>query len=382
MPTLQELQALARERGKILCYDTTATGEIDWYRFETDPNASHAITPAPGKGGTPEGNFPRSTHQSPTPTRDPYLAVPAELKARKQWVLWREETRNGKPTKIPYQVSGQNAKSTDPRTWTDYQTAIKHSSRSDGIGFVFSPDDKFYGIDLDNCLDDGGKVKSWAQQIVERLKTVSYGEVSPSGRGIKFWTNATFHATEAKHKVYINARAGEAIEAYDRGRYFTVTGKGKGNISDGQEVVDWIVAEYLSKQQEQTPLRRSHPTPTPSSHLTAEQVIAKIQESRQSAKFNALMRGNTTGYGSQSEADLALCSVIGFWTQDARVIDAIFRQSVLMRAKWDEQHRASGETYGEMTISEALTSKTENYQPPKRPALTWGLRNRRKRRWI
>jgi len=28
--------------------------------------------------------------------------IPAELKALPQWLLWRLETRDGKPTKVPY----------------------------------------------------------------------------------------------------------------------------------------------------------------------------------------------------------------------------------------------------------------------------------------
>ena len=120
---------------------------------------------------------------------------------------------------------------------------------------------------------------------------------APQGNGIKFWTRATL-PPEAKHKVYI-VKGADAIEAYDRGRYFTVTGRGKGDIGDGQAVIDWLCAEHLSEPQrpthttEQTPqLPRSVPT---SRNLKAEQVIERIRASPQSAKFNALMAGNTTG---------------------------------------------------------------------------------------
>ena len=85
-----------------------------------------------------------------------YPAVPQELKALRQWVLWREKQRDGKPTKIPYQVSGVKAKTDTPETWTDYQSAIEHRDRFSGVGFVFSEDDPYCGIDLDNCLDANG----------------------------------------------------------------------------------------------------------------------------------------------------------------------------------------------------------------------------------
>ena len=86
---------------------------------------------------------------------------------------------------------------------------ISYRDRFSGIGFVFSSSDPYCGIDLDNCIDDG-KVKAWAETIVEKLKAVSYGEVSPSGNGIKFWTRATLRA-EMKHKVYIDEPASVTV---------------------------------------------------------------------------------------------------------------------------------------------------------------------------
>ena len=200
------------------------------------------------------------------------------------------------------------------------------------------------------------------------LKPVAYGEVSPSGNGIKFWTKARLPVL-AKHKVYLDEATSEAIEAYDSGRYFTVTGKGKGTIGAGQSAIDWLVAEHLkTKPVESPPPPRSVPT---SSNLTVDEVIGKIRASKQCHKFDALMAGNTTGYGSQSEADLALCGVITFWTQEPSVIDAIFRQSKLYnRPKWDERHRADGATYGQMTIEAALSGERETYKPHQRKLLS------------
>ena len=288
---------------------------------------------------------------------DPFPRVPAELKARRQWVCWRAETREGKPTKVPYQVNRRKAQTNQADTWTDYQTVCDHLDNFSGIGFVFSGDDPYCGIDLDHCLDAQGKLKDWAKPIVDRIKGVGYGERSPSGNGIKFWTRATL-PTEAKHKAYI-VKGADAIEAYDQLRYFTVTGRGKGDIGDGQAVIDWLVQEHLSEPQRPTHTTDRQPSAT--ENLNAEQVIARIRASKQSAEFNALMAGNTTGHGSQSDADLRLCGVIVFWSQEAAVIDTIFRQSALMRAKWDERRRGDGATYGQMTIEKALSGNRETY---------------------
>ena len=293
-------------------------------------------------------------------TDDPFPAVPAELKARPQWLVWKNETRDGKPTKVPYQTNGKRAQSNNPETWTDFNAVMQHRGSFAGVGFVFRDSDPYCGIDLDNCMDEDENIKLWAQPIVERLKSVGYGEVSPSGRGLKFWTRASLSANTSHRR---GIEDGE-IEIYDHSRYFTVTGKGRGGISDGQATINWLCNTYLAKPKTD---KRSASSPSISKTVTVDEIVQQIRQSRQSAKFNVLMDGNTAGYGSQSEADLALCSVVAFWTQDPTVIDAIFRQSCLRRNKWDEKHRADGATYGEMTIEEAMSGKTETYNPSRKP---------------
>lgn len=299
--------------------------------------------------------------QEQTATDDPYPAVPTELKALPQWVLWASEIRDGKPTKIPKQTTELNASSTDASTWTTYEQALKveQTGKFDGIGFVFTNTDDYAGFDLDNCIANG-EVKPWAREILDRFADTDYREVSPSGNGIKMWTRAKLSA-DAKHKVYIDKATGEAIEAYDKGRFFTVTGRGKFAIGNGQDAVDWLVAKYLKKD---TPTTSPVRPPVKDTRDTSE-IKQLIENSRQRAKFSALMQGNWEGqgYGSHSEADEGLCCVIAFWTRDPRHIDAIFRQSALYRDKWDEKHRSDGATYGEMTIEKALIVVKETYTP-------------------
>ena len=209
------------------------------------PPAKEALTGEISDPASPESaeRLTNSTESSEKPHFLP--TVPAELKALPQWVLWKSEVRDSEPTKIPKQSNGRNAKSNEPSTWTDYPSVCKVRDRLDGLGFVFSSSAPYCGIDLDKCLDVSGELKAWAMSIVDRLKAVAYGEVSPSGKGIKFWTKARLPIL-AKHKVYLDETTGEAIEAYDSGRYFTVTGKGRGTIKEGQQAIDWLVQEYLT----------------------------------------------------------------------------------------------------------------------------------------
>lgn len=98
--------------------------------------------------------------------------IPPELRELPQWLLWRRELRGDKPTKIPYQPCGiKNAKSNDPATWCNFEEAIAVADKFDGIGFVFSPNDPFIGIDLDHCVDPTtGQILPWSPEQIAACK--------------------------------------------------------------------------------------------------------------------------------------------------------------------------------------------------------------------
>ena len=86
--------------------------------------------------------------------------IPAELKELPQWVCWRLEEQDGKkPKKVPLNPqTGRKAKTNNPRTWGTFDQAMEYSQShmTDGccgVGFVFSKDDPYAGIDLDKCRD-------------------------------------------------------------------------------------------------------------------------------------------------------------------------------------------------------------------------------------
>src|SRR5687767_13017567 len=94
--------------------------------------------------------------------------IPEALKERAQWIVWREEIRNGDPTKVPYTADGRLAKSNDPETWTVFPDAVATYRQAgySGVGFVFSESDPFVGIDLDGCRDPVTQaISEWATEI-------------------------------------------------------------------------------------------------------------------------------------------------------------------------------------------------------------------------
>ena len=85
-------------------------------------------------------------------------------------------------------------------------------------------------------------------------------------------------------------------------------------------------------------------------------LLERARRGRTGAKFIRLWNGDYSDYPSPSEADLALCSLLAFWTnRDAVRIDALFRHSGLMREKWDRTD------YRENTISKACETTAEEW---------------------
>jgi hypothetical protein len=100
-------------------------------------------------------------------------------------------------------------------------------------------------------------------------------------------------------------------------------------------------------------------------NLNDEMLIQKAMEAANGDKFQRLWKGDWTDYPSQSESDLALCQILAFWFgNNPGDIDRMFRQSGLIRPKWDEKHFSNGQTYGQHTINKTIEQNTEVYSPP------------------
>jgi hypothetical protein len=90
------------------------------------------------------------------------------------------------------------------------------------------------------------------------------------------------------------------------------------------------------------------------------ELIEKAKRARNGDQFARLWAGDISDYGDdESRADLALCGLLAFWTgPDPTRIDTLFRQSGLMREKWERKD------YRERTIKKALEGHTEFYNSP------------------
>ncbi|AWR85667.1 DUF927 domain-containing protein [Meiothermus taiwanensis] len=280
-------------------------------------------------------------------------SVPSSLRSLNQWVLWRFVERDGKRTKAPYQPSGKPARSNDPTTWTDFESAVKalKAGNFDGLGFVFAKDGGIVGVDLDWKAWAGEGVPLEAQTIVDRLN--SYTEWSPSRKGCHVLLRGKLPDGIGNRK---QLAPGVDLEVYDHGRFFTVTGWHwtgyPEDLEDRQAELEALLAEIFPRKQETL---KGAPQPVA---LDDTALLERMFSSKHGAKIRRLWDGDTSGYPSQSEADLALTQHLMWWCgNDTGRVDRLFRQSGLYRPKWDEKRFSDGRTYGEGTLEKARASE-------------------------
>ncbi len=301
-----------------------------------------------------------------TDSKEKYEVIPPEMKSLKQWVIWGVSTE--KP-KCPYNPNKPNvrAEADNAATWADFETAAAASARLGRGGIGFELGNGIAGIDLDHVINDDGEPCEEARTIVDMMN--SYTEYSPSGRGLHILFRVS--ETEETLRERLGGKLGgknSSIELYFGVHYLTVTGNPYGEVrplADRTKEALQIYSEYLAKTEKKKPAQRAENSPHVSKpkvskpeDMSDSELWERMFNAPNGRYIQALYYGDISGYGSQSEADLALCNHLAFWTgNDGRRMDMMFRESGLMRDKWDEQH---GEmTYGEMTIAEAIRGTPE-----------------------
>lgn len=295
--------------------------------------------------------------------------VPGEMLARQQWVGARlTERPGGKLEKQPINPhTGGLAKVNDPATWGAFEAALAWRNRQPpqpgvrcAVGYVFTENDPHVGIDLDHCYDERSNRAAWATELIERFN--SYTELSVSGTGVHIIV---------KGQLPPGGRRKGQVEMYDRSRFFVFTGD---HVEGTPRTVEERTAALAEAHRElfgtvaQVSRLAGQPQPAQAkacatTRLGDQEVIERASAAPNGAVFGRLWAGQWQGlYPSQSEADLALCCHLAFWTnRDAAQMERLFRYSGLYRPKWDERHFADGRAYGQERIQVAIANTPEGY---------------------
>lgn len=336
--------------------------------------------------------------------------IPAELRDRPQWVVWRYEPNakaGGKPKKIPVDAqTGRNAKTNDRTTWNSFQTALEAFSgntRYAGIGFCLHASDGLVGGDIDDYGNDP------CPATVETLSRFAgtYAEVSPSG-GRRFFC---YGVPRGKPGTKVGMFE---LYRYPSNRYLTLTG----NICEGhpqaiteqQEALDWLETTHMGLQPDNATdnlsvasyatdaaaaaagdtlsavcpqcgaaaeypdcencghdFTQSAARPTANPTDTGEGIAPqapipvsvglhfdaayRLEKALRNSLIAALYAGNTCGHASRSEAELALAlRLLTFADGDTGTVSAWLDGSGC--TKWLSEDRA---TYRQATLDKALS---------------------------
>jgi len=292
------------------------------------------------------------------------LSYPDEIR-NLPYCNWKWENRKGHDTKVPYNpVTGHRAQVDAPDTFTVLQNALEILSNYDGIGIRVSG--HVGCIDMDGAVLADGTITEQARTVLAMLPN-AFVEISPSGTGLHLYFIIPEGFVFDSDTYYVNNRK-VGMENYFPGstnRFITVTGNiyRKGDLSvTGAELI--CFQDTFMKRPENRKV--DVVLPSGGSVLSDAEVIHKASCGKHGQKFQKLYHGEWEGLGdenwSHSEADMSFHRIIAFYCRgDMEQMDRIYRESGLMREKWDE--RRGNASYGEITMTNAIKGCSEFYEP-------------------
>lgn len=287
-------------------------------------------------------------------------ALPAPLSAMgnyRQFIVYFTQpspTRPGKTDKFPCDAaSGRIVGAKDPAYWVDANTAIESAARlggTYGVGFVFTDNDPFFFVDLDDCVIDG-QWSAAALDIMGMLPGAAI-EISQSHRGAHIFGCGSIPEHGCKNEPL-------GLELYHTGRFVALTGiNAVGNVwQDYSAQLPALIDKYFQPRanvprvsdeaysdgpaddwcgptDDDDLIRRALRSSSVAGAFEGKATFADLWD----ADEQALARSypdSTRSYNA-SQADAALAQHLAFWTgRDGDRIARLMERSALSRDKWD-----------------------------------------------
>jgi hypothetical protein len=296
----------------------------------------------------------------------------AALASYRQFVTYKvvpSATRPGKTDKLPTDYrTGKVVSAHDPQYWCSFAEA---AATGQPVGFVFTRNDPFWFLDIDNCLVGG----AWSLTATD-LCTLFAGcavEVSQSGTGLHIFGTGTPPAHGCR-----NAALG--LEFYHQGRFVALTGiNAIGSVThDASSILPAFCAAYFPA--EESASGDAEWTTEPVAEWRGPIDDADLIRRAINSKSANNMFGGVASFAdlwladeailakcypdpertyNASSADAALAQHLAFWTgKDCERIDRLMRQSQLVRPKWDRR----SDPYLERTILGAVARQVDVLQ--------------------
>lgn len=265
-----------------------------------------------------------------------------ELKEMKIWFLWQWKSgKNGKPTKVPISANGTSTGTSMEwsHTWVTYNEAVSAVETQHAAGVGFKVPDGYFFLDADHySLED-----PFILLLLDRFN--SYTERSVSGGGLHIYGKCDIsklpiiYDTDGKAKLdrtYYTKNPNNNLELYIGGltnRFAVFTG----DVVIEQPLKECTSAVLVTLDKNMRRAEKKRYSESRDGDKETFDIISNLRKQKNGDKFRRLFdEGDISDYGTHSEADAALCSMIAFRTGDnAEMIDIIFRQSALYREKWE-----------------------------------------------
>lgn len=280
--------------------------------------------------------------------------VPVEMKSIPNWCAYKTRWNDEKGKKDKFVLSpidGKWAKSSDPATWTDFETAMEFAQKNNCEGLAFALDGKcgISCIDLDHSVGENGELTAPAQKLTDEISE-SYIETSVSGNGIHIFVKEDILG-KGKFKNRTVTAEGE-IEVYDSGRFISMTGNVRSKTTQLGKCPMATTQWLRSTLGEKVPERQVQPRERSGRIDTSDDaVIARIRNSKKGGEFDALYRGEDLT-GDNSRNDFKMMNMLAFFTDcDKAQMERIFKGSGLYRPE-------KGQDYVIRSIDKACSTLT------------------------
>lgn len=291
------------------------------------------------------------------------------MKQFKQFIIHKYKVPADYRTGSTRNVNAHNA-----QVWTDHETAAtaaKTFGGDYGVGFVFTPADPFWFIDIDKCLVNG----AWSSTAQELCAIFAgcYIEISQSGSGLHIIGTGFVPAHGCRNKDL-------GLEFYTEGRYMALGHSGVGDpMHDATTLMPMIVERFFPPADETAGAgwREGHELgwelPGDDELISralamrggaaaafgGKLTFADLWKADPAALGRAYPDANGRPYDA-SAADMALASKLAWLTgNDCPRIERLMQRSGLVREKW-EKHKAY---LGGFTIPRALVRDAVFYDP-------------------
>lgn len=306
-----------------------------------------------------------------------------------QFVNWKlaPGRKQGKPDKLPINAAGDAVSAHDPANWQSLAAASRHNLP---IAFSISANDPFCFIDIDNAYDPATGI--WQPHALELFQLFSgaFMEFSQSGTGAHIIFTVQPGVVPEKHRCK-NLQLG--VEFYTDQRFCALTG----NQAQGNAMSDFShQMPYFLERFGFTP----PPPVDPGLAVAPGAVDPRYTGEWNDQQLIEAMCGSVGGGGAmfggrphpkdlwnadeavlakaypaskredkctfdRSSADMALLSHLAFWTgRDGARMERLFRQSALMRDKWNDRPE-----WVRDTVVKTVNACTKVYDRPRQGAL-------------